>query len=383
VPGTPLPPIGSTDTEASKLVAPVFGAQWQLLSSEPLSRFVFAPLPTKFADLVAKFPSLKQTLDATGIATLHDYQQLQGVEFKLPTIADQAKETLPLASLSPAVKKAVPSEVLFVRSSNERVDLTSTLKIDAAGTPAQEVRTLSGQNLVLAIKPAGPATAVSGFLLFKGRDPQAAASVATVPSWWGGVASAQELPIEQGLVVQQFQFHDDDSDGIYTAAIQAPVAVGNYEVLTAIDYRDPAVGRRLVRLVAVVDPEGYVYEQIGSNQLRVAKAIVTLQTAGAGSDQFALWPAAKFDQQNPQTTGVSGSYAFLVPPGRYRLVVEAPGYQPYAGAAFEVQLGRGVHENIALTRVHHWYDWLDWRWVLGILVLAILVYWIGYRKGHH
>ena len=145
-------------------------------------------------------------------------------------------------------------------------------------------------------------------------------------------------------------------------------------MLTVIDYEDPALGRRATRLVAVVDPEGFVYEAREGRQLRIDEALVTIYWQD-GSGQFVIWPAGDYLQENPQLTNQSGNYSFLVPPGRYYLTVEAKGYREFRGEPFTVQSGRGIHQNLALTPTGGWWrKWLSWPSALTVLVLLGLAY---------
>ena len=77
---------------------------------------------------------------------------------------------------------------------------------------------------------------------------------------------------------------------------------------------------------------------------------------------FALW------------VGVSGAYSFLVPPGTYSLSAVAPGYKPYQGENFTVVSGSGIHKNIELSSKYAWISVLDWKAVvlLGVVILLVL-----------
>lgn len=68
--------------------------------------------------------------------------------------------------------------------------------------------------------------------------------------------------IEENLVLFEFEYIDPDGDGIYKAEIQAPVVEAEYEIITLMDLKDPKLGRKEIRLIAVVEPQGYIYEKI-------------------------------------------------------------------------------------------------------------------------
>lgn len=393
-PGPVLPPVEEVVTPETPLA---FRSVWDLIPAEPLQRFVFAPLPADFARLTAKFPGLDQTLAALDVETVGDLTKLQTARLHLPGLTRSSQltpptlsaadwervQSVPLAELPTELKDNLPTGVVFVRSGDERVDLSPVLTVDDQGAAEQRVNTVINQPLVLAVKPSAPVNSVTGYLVLKARASGGGPSRAALPfSDW--VASpflaltalaepASPLVIDQELVVGEFNYADPDDDGIYTALVEPPQVAGEYEVITVLDYQDESLGRRLVRLVTVVDPEGYIYEPLGGKELRVNGATATLWQRDADG-QWLVWPAANYSQENPQITDVSGSYSFLVPPGTYRLTVTAPGYDDYEGTEFPVQVGRGVHQNIALKAHFNWRTLLDWRSILLILVAVGLLY---------
>jgi len=80
---------------------------------------------------------------------------------------------------------------------------------------------------------------------------------------------------------------------------------------------------------------------------RIKSATVSLyfQTS---ENEYILWPASEFNQENPQITTDNGKYSFLVPEGTYYLTVEASNYHSYQSNTFEVREGESIHENIEL-----------------------------------
>ena len=63
-----------------------------------------------------------------------------------------------------------------------------------------------------------------------------------------------------------------------------------------------------------------------------------------------------------------------MPPGSYYFNVVAPGYNTYEGKVFVVSEGGGIHENIELTSGRTWLSNIDWKTVLLVVVLLLLVY---------
>jgi hypothetical protein len=158
------------------------------------------------------------------------------------------------------------------------------------------------------------------------------------------------------------------------AGIRAPQVEGEYEVITVMDYKNIEIGKKEIRLITVVDPEGYIYEKIASQELRVSGAKVFLFWQNPQNKQYELWPAKEYQQENPQTTDITGKYSFLVPQGNYYLKVEAKNYQNYESERFDVLAGGGVHSNIELKPKNRWLKVFDWKTLLLVLTLALLFY---------
>ncbi len=356
---------------------PLSGA-WKLVPVSAVREFVFAPLPQDIRTLAARFPSFGRMLEEVGVSRLSDLDKLQGAKLSLPGLS--AQSGVSLEHLPELFKEALPVETIFARAASETIDLPMAVVIDDAGDVSQKIRTMPGKKVTLAIKPESAASAVTGYLAFRSRGVSAQAEreygqdmlafvLASLPIF-ARETDASQAPVSEEMIVQEFNYDDDDGDGIWTADVDTPVVAGEYEVVTFISYRDPEIGVRQVRLITLVDPEGYVYEEIAGKETRVPDAVVTMYEQD-DTGAFVLWNASRYHQDNPQTTGVSGSYSFLVPPGTYRISVSAPGYKPYQGQTFEVKVGAGVHENIELIAERGWLASLDWKLVL--LVVAVLM----------
>ena len=130
------------------------------------------------------------------------------------------------------------------------------------------------------------------------------------------------------------------------ADVQMPLVDGRYEIKSEIEFKNPSLAKKETTLIAVVDPEGYVYQKYGNQEVRIIDAEVTLYQLK--DDKREIWRASDFQQQNPQATNRTGKYTFLVPPGKYYLEASADGYKTYKGEIFEVTLAQNVHINIQL-----------------------------------
>jgi peptide/nickel transport system substrate-binding protein len=120
-----------------------------------------------------------------------------------------------------------------------------------------------------------------------------------------------------------------------------------------------------VRLLSVViDPDGYVYDgTLVSAGAAIADSLVidaqvTAYVWRPDLEDWQVWPAGSYGQFNPQWTDgvtpdgvlVEGYYSFLTPPGQYRIMVEAPGYQPYQSPVLTV-ISEPIHHDIALLPI--------------------------------
>jgi len=321
---------------------------------------------------------------------------------------------LRIEELTPNLKEKFPTGVLFPQIARGAIDIEPRLRITAQGESEQIIRTITGQTITLSLRPEHPVEEVVGFLTYRGKqidgltkssNPEQSIASSNPDTREGfnwfrnfiNTAHAQEvqgiqipkveaqtispLPagandfnLEDVLVVQEFGYHDFDKDGIYSAEIAAPVVDGEYEIITVVEYEDLELGKRTLRLVTLIDPEGYVYERVDGREVRVTGAIITLEWLNPNTKNYERWPAENFAQENPQLTDQTGQYSFLVPEGWYRLVINAPGYITHEGKSFEVREGRGVHENIQL-RSNLWYlEIVDVQTILLVLVGLFLLY---------
>ena len=179
--------------------------------------------------------------------------------------------------------------------------------------------------------------------------------------------------VETRLVVDKFEY-EDRGGGVYTANITMPSVDAEYEIITVMEYEDVAVQSKEIRMITVVDPEGYVYEKNGDLETRIAGAVVSLYWLNPDTKDYELWNAGDYQQENSQTTNVTGKYSFLVPNGYYYLKVDAPGYLSYDGKPFEVKEGSGVHINIELKTKYWFLSFVDWKTILLVLVMLMLAY---------
>lgn len=94
--------------------------------------------------------------------------------------------------------------------------------------------------------------------------------------------------------MSEFEYTDQDKDGIYTAQITSPLVYGEYEIISIMEHKDLSLGKKEMRLVAVIDPEGYIYEKNGDKETRVPDARVSLLWKNPKSASFEIWPAKDY-----------------------------------------------------------------------------------------
>jgi len=370
--------------------------KWNLLFQEPLGEFVLAPLPEEIEVLSEKFPSLNQVFAKLDITKASDVKKLQALKLTLPGLSERIDlkaelgmadfapfKGFPLTELPLSIKEKIPSEVVFARAGEGLIDFNIELTLTEQGRVSQRINAVSGRTLQLVLKPESPVKAVRGYLVFRNRlavlEKQGfeiksilASLSASFPS--SEQEQANKPEIEEKMLVLEFEYEDEDKDGIYTASITAPLVAGEYEVISVIEYQDPDLGVKALRMITVVDPEGYIYERKGDKETRVPGAVVSLFWLNPESKLYEIWPAEEFNQENPQITNQTGEYSFLVPEGFYYLQVEAPGYPLYKGGSFQVKEGRGVHQNIELKGRFWFLGFFNWQNVLLFLVIVFLFY---------
>jgi hypothetical protein len=361
------------------------------------SNFALAPLPQEIRLLASKFPELGKTLTSVGVSRMADVGRLETASLDLPGLSSvlglaETKQVgdnlltigVPIESLTAPAKQKLPNNIVFTRAFGSNLDMNTNLTFNNLGQAKQQITTTVGKTISLVVKPDAPVKGVKGYIALTNQLEKTAVRlpmsslVASAIFAAPKLAYKQEQPITKDtkFVLAEFNYVDPNNDGIYTAEVQVPLVAGNYEVITVMDYLNPALGAKEIRLIAVVDPEGYVFTKSGKLEARVPDATVSLLWFNEKTSQFVLWPSKSYLQKNPQQTNKGGNYSFLVPEGKYYLAVLADGYKSYTGASFEVAEGHSVHANLELIPTG--WNWLDWKLIL-LLVFGTGFLFLLYR----
>lgn len=347
---------------------------WKPISDSLVYNFVLAPLPTDITELTSKFPELDTVFAELGIRKISDLDKLQDTDINLPIITDEDD---------------LPSEILVAEGGRGLITLGSSLMLTSRGEMQQKIGVVAGKPVILSVKPESPTESVKGYLLFKSRAQKSVMEVPTnslvanILLARSPVAqtSSGSPTVQQELLIHSFEYTDPDHDGIFSAEITAPVVEGEYEVLTVINYKDAKKGSKELRMITVVDPEGYVYEK-NDRDKEVRLDDVKVSIWNISNDTPSLWEAEKYSQDNPQITDNTGKYSFLVPPGKYYITAEATGYISYKSEEFEVKEGTGIHFNIEMERDDPWFRaLLDWKMIVIVIFgMAIVVNFVEDRR---
>lgn len=309
-----------------------------------------------------------------------------------PTTQPETSGT-PQTETQPQIK---PEEVV-VKSVYGNFNLAPVVSTD----PKAEEETISAihafpsQTVIFSVKPAKPVSGVSGQILFSGKtaqlEPKEQQENLSFQSFIDFLKPAPALaqseteetsPVDGGWKMQEFTYLDENNDGIYQAEVQLPAAVNPYTLKTLLYYKDGTL--KSLDTPILIDPQGYVYEKVKNQELRINKAVVSLYYLNTETKQFELWDASSYGQKNPQTIDKDGAYSFLAPQGKYYITVQAEGYHPFESQKFDVQEGVPiVNLNLELQKeVKFEFDWTAAAIVfaMGMIGLFIAGWLIKKRK---
>lgn len=183
-----------------------------------------------------------------------------------------------------------------------------------------------------------------------------------------GVSVKPKLDKPIKFVTTKFEgktYQLEKKNGTYYTKIFSPGQKGTYKMVATIVYEDGTTEE--VEIEVLVDPYGYVYTKDNKGQeVRIKDAKVTLYVWE--DNQWKIWEASQYDQNNPQMTNQQGEYAFMVPAGRYKIEAELEGYKKYASEELTINEGKPINLNIEMYAIGK-YAWI-W-YFLGVIVVII------------
>ena len=308
-------------------------------------------LPAGISALAQKVPQLSGVFANLDINSAEAASNLGNYNIFAPGLKEITGANF--SKLTQEQKNKIPADAVFVLLGDGNIDASAKLDFSNHDDGLLAVNVLPQKLIRLVVKPSSLAQSAVGYVLLK-------------PDSLSGS--------EEEFSVLKFDYSDNDKDGIYVADISSPAVEGQYQISTSINYGEKT---EEIKITTLVDPDGYIYEKMGDKELRINNAVVSLYKLNA-KNQYELWTANEYGQENPQITDSTGKYSFLVPEGTYYLSVKAPGYYFYQSDAISVKEGREVHSNISLKREFNFVSFLNFD-TISIIILFCFVAFDFYR----
>lgn len=124
----------------------------------------------------------------------------------------------------------------------------------------------------------------------------------------------------------KFSWNANRSGDAFSALLPRYQGTGKAVVSLQATKKDGSVTTYTIgNIVILIDPSGYVYDTKTNARVEGAKATLYYDI-GRG---WELWPADEYMQINPQNTDGEGMYGWMVPEGKYKVVVEKDGYESF------------------------------------------------------
>lgn len=370
VPPAQTPELGASTTPPEVVIKPE-------VPQKPVIEQISA-LPASLLDVAKKIPQLAGILAKLNITDSASALLLKDTSLIIPgfkkiTGAENA------SLLNNEQKSKIPAEMIFVLFGNERISAMSKLSLTGDFTVKQKLDIVAGSDMTISIKTLEKVKSVTGVMKLTRINQENNSSKKNNFSFLQVVKAAENPILNQQALVLNFQ---EVEAGIYSAKIKAPLTQGEYDIVASIAYEDQN-NLKEVSLTAVINPAGYVYEKVGDKELRINQAEVSLYylndtSLQAGNNSYEIWPAADFGQENAQLTDKTGSFSFIVPEGKYYLLVKADGYKPYQSDIFTAAEGKIINRNILLKKEFNFFTALDWN-ILAIAILFCLVIYNFYK----
>ncbi len=272
-----------------------------------------------------------------------------GVKRSINLVIDQMKELQPEEPLEKEiVEKPKPSQPPAIVSTDTILirSVSGNINLDLTNQKAQVI---AGKQVAVFIKPSKPVSSLEGFLYFEKISQIELKHTFYLPLIPKAFASSV---FAKTYEILSLVFKGPDEQGFFKAILNIPPVVGEYKIGVDINFIDGS--KKTAEKIVLVDPEGYIYDELLRGQLRIKGAKISLWVFDESINDYILWSAELYDQKNPQITNETGEYSFLVPEGNYYTKVEHPDYETYQSEAFKVREGEPVHSNIEMELKSFW-----------------------------
>ena len=354
----------------------------QLEPEEQLEQLI--RIPQSLKEIARKFSPIKDIFVKLKIRTQQDLERLKNVKLTIPNLKELISLEKPELKpeiffqepVKPEIKEIIPEDTLFFTSSEDKIHINTELTSLDKEKPEQEVNLVSGHIIKVIVKPSSSVKSIKAQFTLREKSQ----SINSNPKHSFSdlfVSSVLAQNADTRFVLAEFELTDPDEDGIYTAEFQSPLVAGEYELIALLDFEDEDIQNKELRVITLVDPEGYVYESKEAKELRIPNAKIALHWFNPETQGYQLWQADEYQQINPQITRETGEYSFLVPEGTYYLKVEADRYLTFQTELFEVREGEGIHKNIELHK-SFWQD-MSWRWIALSIILVMIFVLLSYN----
>lgn len=141
---------------------------------------------------------------------------------------------------------------------------------------------------------------------------------------------------------QTFNLSKDSDNGLWSGAFS--LKTGNYQlVFNAIDGASNRTTRNLNKVMVVANGK------LSGQNNEVANGKITVYYQEPVTDTWAVWDGAAYSQNNPQITDGNGNYSLFLPPGKYYLHVEAPGFKTSDTEFFTIDTPKPINANFTLS----------------------------------
>ncbi|MDD3475106.1 MAG: carboxypeptidase-like regulatory domain-containing protein, partial [Candidatus Dojkabacteria bacterium] len=161
----------------------------------------------------------------------------------------------------------------------------------------------------------------------------------------------------------------DATSSFYKTRMDIFNSLGTYDLNILAMFDDNTTAR--MKLEVLVDPYGFVYEDVKGQELRLSNAKVTLYSKL--DNKWNIYGTGN----NPQFTNKHGEYQFMVEPGTYKIEVELDGYDKYESEEIEVEKTT-IEKNIQLQKGK--IEYIKYAYILGGIFLLIGIIVLSRKK---